>query len=141
MRIIVNGDPMELSEGTHLPQLLEQLKLKPELVVVELNLNILKREELARAGLKEGDQVEIVHFVGGGSSGKKSKPPAVRPGFLWKRGRIGGDGKSPPMGPMALAGLGSPEGKTGRGFPLREGRTAYKVGHLSNAEWLRRPHA
>ena len=57
---------MELPEGLKLPELLAQLKLKPELVVVELNLNILKRDELAGAALTEGDRVEIVHFVGGG---------------------------------------------------------------------------
>ncbi len=68
IQVTVNGDPMELAEGTRLTDLLDQLKLKSELVVVELNLNILKREELANAVLKEGDQVEIVHFVGGGSS-------------------------------------------------------------------------
>ena len=59
---------MELSQGTRLTDLLGRLKLKPELVVVELNLDILKREELANAVLKEGDQVEVVQFVGGGTS-------------------------------------------------------------------------
>ena len=67
MRLKVNGDPMDLADGTTITTLLEQLKQKPELVVVELNLNILKRDQLASAVLKEGDQVEIVHFVGGGS--------------------------------------------------------------------------
>ncbi len=67
MKLTVNGDPMNLPEGTALTALLEQLRLRPELVVVELNLNILKREELPQAILREGDQVEIVHFVGGGS--------------------------------------------------------------------------
>jgi thiamine biosynthesis protein ThiS len=43
------------------------LKLNPGLVVVELNLEILKRDDLAKAVLSEADQVEIVHFVGGGS--------------------------------------------------------------------------
>ena len=57
---------MELAEGNRVTDLLGQLKLKPELVVVELNLNILKRDELAKTVLNEGDQVEIVHFVGGG---------------------------------------------------------------------------
>ena len=66
MRVTVNGDSMELSEGLMLSQLLEQLKLRPELVVVELNLNILRREEVSKAVLKEGDRMEIVHFVGGG---------------------------------------------------------------------------
>ena len=67
MRVIVNGDPMEIPEKTAVTGLLEQLKLKPELVVVELNLAILKREELAKTILKANDQIEIVHFVGGGS--------------------------------------------------------------------------
>lgn len=67
MKIVVNGDPMEIAQGSAVTDLLGQLKLKPELVVVELNREILKREDLAHTNLKEGDQVEIVHFVGGGS--------------------------------------------------------------------------
>ena len=67
MKLTVNGDLMDLPEGATVTSLLEQVKLMPELVVVELNLNILKREELPRTALKEGDQVEIVHFVGGGT--------------------------------------------------------------------------
>ena len=67
MQVTVNGDPMELPQGITVTDLVQQLKLKPELVVVELNLNILKREQLAQAALKAGDQVEIVHFVGGGA--------------------------------------------------------------------------
>jgi thiamine biosynthesis protein ThiS len=68
IKIVVNGDPLEIPEKSALSDLLSQLKLKPELVVVELNLNILKREQVTQATLKEGDQVEIVHFVGGGAS-------------------------------------------------------------------------
>ncbi|MDO8730637.1 MAG: sulfur carrier protein ThiS [Candidatus Omnitrophota bacterium] len=66
MKLTVNGDPMDLPEGMTAAALLEQLKLNPGLVVVELNLNILKRDDLVKAALNEGDQVEIVHFVGGG---------------------------------------------------------------------------
>ena len=67
MKLTVNGDPMEINEATTVAQLVQQLKLKPELVVVELNKNILRRDQLASAELKEGDHLEIVHFVGGGS--------------------------------------------------------------------------
>ncbi len=67
VRLTVNGDPMDLENGMTAAALLDQLKLNPGLVVVELNLNILKRDDLAKAALNEGDQVEIVHFVGGGS--------------------------------------------------------------------------
>ncbi len=76
MKILVNGEEMELAEGATIPQLLEQFKLKPELVVVELNMNILKREQLKETVLKEKDQVEIVHFVGGGSESEPSKAGA-----------------------------------------------------------------
>ena len=69
MKLTVNGESMDLPSGTTAAALLESLKLNPGLVVVELNLDILKRDELAGASLKEGDRVEIVHFVGGGSSG------------------------------------------------------------------------
>ncbi len=67
MKVMVNGEPMELAEGTALGKLLEQLKLKPELVVVELNMNILQRGQVPQTVLKDADQVEIVHFVGGGA--------------------------------------------------------------------------
>lgn len=66
MKLTVNGDPMDLPEGMTAAGLLDQLKLNPGLVVVELNLEILKRDDLVKAALNEGDQVEIVHFVGGG---------------------------------------------------------------------------
>lgn len=67
MKLKVNGEPLEVAEGITVAQLVEQHQLKPELVVVELNLNILRRDQLAATVLKEADQVEIVHFVGGGS--------------------------------------------------------------------------
>ena len=67
MQVIVNGEQRELPEGTTALQMLETLKVQPERVVVELNLTILKRAQLPGAVLKEGDRVEIIHFVGGGS--------------------------------------------------------------------------
>ena len=67
MHVHVNGEERELPNGTTASQLLEQLKVTPERVVVEVNLTILKRAQLPGAILKEGDRVEIVHFVGGGS--------------------------------------------------------------------------
>ena len=66
MKITLNGETRELPEGATMPALLETLQLAPERVVVEVNLKILKRAECASTVLKEGDQVEIVHFVGGG---------------------------------------------------------------------------
>ena len=67
MRLMINGEPRELPEGATVPVLLEALQVAPERVVVEVNLNILKRAQHAGTVLQEGDQVEIVQFVGGGS--------------------------------------------------------------------------
>ena len=65
--ININGGRRELPDGATVSDLLELLKIVPERVVVEVNLNILKRAEHASTVLQEGDQVEIVHFVGGGN--------------------------------------------------------------------------
>ena len=70
MKLTVNGDPMEVPQGETAAALLEGLKLNPGLVVVELNMTILKRNELEETMLKENDELEIVHFVGGGSDGR-----------------------------------------------------------------------
>ena len=66
MKIQVNGQEREIPEGMTVTQLLESLTIVPERVVVELNLTILKRAQLPGSVLNTGDQVEIVHFVGGG---------------------------------------------------------------------------
>ena len=78
MQVTVNGEPRELADGSTAAQLLELLKIAPERVVVELNLAILKRAQLAATVLKEGDQVEIVHFVGGGSHAVLTAAPRIR---------------------------------------------------------------
>ena len=67
MQVMVNGTPNTLPEGMTISRLLETLQVVPERVVVELNLKILKRAEHPSAVLKDGDQIEIVHFVGGGA--------------------------------------------------------------------------
>jgi len=70
MDVMVNGKSMELADGTTAAGLLERLQIHPERVVVEVNLAIVKRGQLPSTALKTGDQVEIVHFVGGGSTVK-----------------------------------------------------------------------
>ena len=67
MELTVNGEKRQLQAGLTAAGLLETLQIVPERVVVEVNLTILKRAQLPEAVLKEGDQVEIVQFVGGGA--------------------------------------------------------------------------
>ena len=66
MRITLNGETKEIEEGTTLLALVEQLKLAPERLAVEHNLDVVRRDEWQRVKLSDGDRVEIVHFVGGG---------------------------------------------------------------------------
>ena len=66
MRVQVNGDQIDVPDGMTVEQLLASRKVNPGIVVVEHNLTILKRDQLASAVLKQGDQVEIVRLVGGG---------------------------------------------------------------------------
>ena len=67
MELTVNGDPRSLPDGMTVAQLLEQLHVVPEGVVVEVNLDILKRHQYAATTLKPGDQIEIVQLVAGGA--------------------------------------------------------------------------
>jgi thiamine biosynthesis protein ThiS len=62
----VNGEQTRLAEGIHVVELLDRLGLKPERLAVEVNRRIIRRAEWASTALAEGDNVEIVHFVGGG---------------------------------------------------------------------------
>ncbi len=69
MNLIISGksEEVSLNEGT----VLELLKVKkvemPEMVSVELNGNILRQHEYAATTVKEGDQIEFLYFMGGGS--------------------------------------------------------------------------
>lgn len=64
--ININGDQKEIVEGLSIAQLLEELNIRPGRVVIELNRDIVSREVYGAAILKQGDTLEIVHFVGGG---------------------------------------------------------------------------
>jgi sulfur carrier protein len=64
--VTVNGDERQVEPGTTLLGLLERLGLHPRLVVVEHNREILDAGRLDSTEIRAGDNVELVHFVGGG---------------------------------------------------------------------------
>jgi thiamine biosynthesis protein ThiS len=66
MKLTINGQEQALPSLT-LAQLVEQLGMKPDRVAVELNRDIVPRNQWAATNLADGDQLEIVHFVGGGN--------------------------------------------------------------------------
>jgi len=67
LRITLNGDAHELAGPLTVTELLAQLQIDPRRVAVEHNLIVLKRDAFDRTTVGEGDDVEIVNFVGGGS--------------------------------------------------------------------------
>ena len=68
MRIQLNGEPFEGDDSMTVADLLEKLDIQSPRVAVELNLDILPKDEYATTPLAEGDKLEVVHFVGGGKS-------------------------------------------------------------------------
>jgi sulfur carrier protein len=64
--IQLNGDPYELPTPASITDLLARLEIDPRRVAVEHNFVVIKRDRYASTGLADGDQVEIVNFVGGG---------------------------------------------------------------------------
>ena len=66
MKVIVNGQPLETPASISVAALLEQLQTGAKRVAVEVNQELVVKNEWAARQLKEGDRVEIVTFVGGG---------------------------------------------------------------------------
>jgi thiamine biosynthesis protein ThiS len=66
VKITLNGDPFELATPLSVSDLLAMLEIDSRRVAVEHNLVVLKRALFDSTRLSEGDQVEIVNFVGGG---------------------------------------------------------------------------
>jgi thiamine biosynthesis protein ThiS len=66
LKITLNGDPFEIAERLTIGTLLAHLEIDPRRVAVEHNLVVLKRALFETTEVHEGDQVEIVNFVGGG---------------------------------------------------------------------------
>ena len=66
IEIKVNGEPRRVQQGLSLAGLAAELGLAPEKVAVERNREIVPRSTLADVEITAGDEIEIVHFVGGG---------------------------------------------------------------------------
>jgi sulfur carrier protein len=66
MELFLNGERKSVDGVRTLTQLVEHLGMKGDRVAVELNREIVSRDQWAQTELNEGDRLEIVHFVGGG---------------------------------------------------------------------------
>ena len=66
MNLTINGEN-QVSSAETLAALVEGLGMKPDRVAIELNRAIVPRDQWPETPLRDGDRLEIVHFVGGGA--------------------------------------------------------------------------
>lgn len=68
MNLVINGKDVRKKDGLSITDLLCEQKIKvPDMVSIEINGSILQRSEFDNTNLKEGDKVELLYFMGGGS--------------------------------------------------------------------------
>jgi thiamine biosynthesis protein ThiS len=67
MRITLNGEPFTVEHPSTIAALLAALDIDPRRVAVERNFIVVKRDRYETTGLAEGDEIEVVNFVGGGA--------------------------------------------------------------------------
>lgn len=68
MQLTVNGKPRDVQDAATIREFLEANSVNLALVAVEHNGEIIRRERFGEVALAEGDQLEIIHMVGGGES-------------------------------------------------------------------------
>ncbi len=72
MNLTINGET-QISSAETLGALVAQLGMKPDRVAIEVNREIVPREQWPQTLLHEGDRLEVVQFVGGGSFYRQSE--------------------------------------------------------------------
>jgi thiazole synthase len=93
LRITVNGEPRLTPPGTTVAALIAQLGMDAARVAVERNQDVVPRRTWGDATLGDGDKVEIVAFVGGGSSATANDDPLVIAGKAFGSRLLVGTGK------------------------------------------------
>jgi sulfur carrier protein len=66
MQVTLNGEPRQMRDGLTVAELVSDLGLRARRIAVEINLDVLTRDDYERRALRDGDVVEIVQFIGGG---------------------------------------------------------------------------
>jgi thiamine biosynthesis protein ThiS len=64
--IQLNGDPYTIDGDARLTSLIDHLKMKPARMAAELNHQVVPKADYAKVVLHEGDELELINFVGGG---------------------------------------------------------------------------
>lgn len=67
MQIFLNGDSFSIEEDkSTIENLIQKLKLNPEVIIVELNRKIVEKKDYSQKKVNQGDKIEIIQFIGGG---------------------------------------------------------------------------
>jgi len=66
VKIIVNGESRDCTEGTTLDTLINDLNIKVKVMAAAVNMEIVKKDDWRERTLQADDKVELLHFVGGG---------------------------------------------------------------------------
>src|SRR5207244_4846573 len=90
IEIRLNGEACEIPEPLNIAELLDRFELPKDRVAVERNRSIVPKQQWETIALANGDELEVVHFVGGGSG---SDDPLVVAGRSFKSRLIVGTGK------------------------------------------------
>ena len=66
MKIIVNGEEKTFKDGTTLAGVIEKLGISSKVMAATVNMEVVKKDDWSSFVPKEGDKIELLHFVGGG---------------------------------------------------------------------------
>ncbi|MBD3789832.1 MAG: sulfur carrier protein ThiS [Campylobacterales bacterium] len=66
MQIIINGETRNVADHCTISELIETLGIKVKVMAAAVNMEIVKKEAWDTHQIKEGDKLELLHFVGGG---------------------------------------------------------------------------
>ncbi len=66
MRVTVNGEEKRFEEGVTLQQIMQKLGIVEKVMAAAVNMEVVKKERWATFSPREGDRIELLHFVGGG---------------------------------------------------------------------------
>ena len=90
--VTLNGKPRQVADGASLLELLKELDVAPSRVVIEHNREIRRKDDFAKTVVHAGDELELVYFVGGGSTADDA---FVVGGRMLRSRLIHGTGKYP----------------------------------------------